>query len=221
MQVDQQDIEYISDFYSTNKNLKYNTQEVAIIKNKERIEKQINIKETVGNIDSKSKIVTSMVDSSFVTTKVTGGNVYLGGNLKVDVLIDTGDGNTLDKKTYEIDINEAIPLGKEIEEKYVDIDIKINKQTVTNMAGNVEAMIGLSLVINMSNIDKVVVVGNIDEEDINELDFSSMYMYIVKKGDTLWNIAKKYKTSVSKIVNINNIEDENSISIGQKILIIR
>ena len=89
------------------------------------------------------------------------------------------------------------------------------------MAGNVEVIIGLNLVVNMSNIDKVVVVGNIDEEDINELDFSSMYMYIVKKGDTLWNIAKKYKTSVSKIVNINNIEDENSLSIGQKILIIR
>lgn len=218
---EESNIEYISDFYSTNKNLKYNTQEVAIIKNKERIEKQINIKETVGKIDSKSKIVTSMVDSSFVTTKVTGGNVYLGGNLKVDVLIDTGNGNTLEKKTYEIDINEAIPLGKEIDEKYVDIDIKINKQSVTNMAGNVEVIIGLNLVVNMSNIDKVVVVGNIDEEDINELDFSSMYMYIVKKGDTLWDVAKKYKTSVSKIVNINNIEDENSISIGQKILIIR
>ena len=32
-----------------------------------------------------------------------------------------------------------------------------------------------------------------------------MYMYIVKKGDTLWDIAKKYKTTVSKIANINNI----------------
>ena len=82
-------------------------------------------------------------------------------------------------------------------------------------------MIGLNLVIKMYNVDKIIVVGDVEESDINELDFSSMYMYIVKKGDTLWDIAKKYKTSVSKIVNINNIEDENSISIGQKILIIR
>lgn len=214
-------LEYISDFYSTNKNLKYNTQEVAIIKNKEIMEKQINIKETVGSIDPKVKIVSSMVDTSYITTKITGGNLYLGGNLKVDVLVDSGSGNALEKKTYDIDINEAISLGKEIDEKYVDIDIIVNKQNVMNMAGNVEAIIGLNLVISMSNMDKVIIVGDVEEEDINELDFSSMYMYIVKKGDTLWDIAKKYKTSVSKIVNINNIEDENSISIGQKILIIR
>lgn len=216
---EESNIEYISDFYSTNKNLKYNTEEIAIIKNKERLEKQINIKETVGSIDPKAKIVSSMVDTSYITTKVTGGNIYLGGSLKVDALVDTG--NTLEKKTYEIDINEAVSLGKEIDEKYVDIDVKVNKQSVTNMVGNVEVIIGLNLGINMSNIDKVIVVGDVEEEDINELDFSSMYMYIVKKGDTLWDIAKKYKTSVSKIVNINNIEDENSISIGQKILIIR
>lgn len=214
-------LEYISDFYSTNKNLKYNTQDVAIIKSKDKVEKQINIKETIGNIEPKAKIINSMVDSSYITTKVTGGNLYLGGNLKVDVLIDNGNGNALEKKPYDIDINEAIPLGKEIDEKYVDVEIKINKQSITNMSGNLEAMIGLNLVINMYNVDKIIVVGDVEEQDINELDFSSMYMYIVKKGDTLWDIAKKYKTSVSKIVNINNIEDENSISIGQKILIIR
>ena len=48
-----------------------------------------------------------------------------------------------------------------------------------------------------------------------------MYMYIVKKGDNLWSIAKKYKTTVDKIANVNNILDENKIDIGQKLLIIR
>lgn len=214
-------LEYISDFYSTNKDLNYQTEEVAIIKNKEKIEKQINIKETLGTMDAKDRIISASVDPSYITTKITGGNLYLGGNLKVDLLIATGENKVLERKIYDIDINEAIPLGREVDEKYVDIEIKVNKQTVTNMSGTIEAIIGLNVIINISNVDKVVLVGDVEEEDINELDFSSMYMYIVKKGDTLWDIAKKYKTSVSKIVNINNIEDENNISIGQKILIIR
>ena len=42
--------------------------------------------------------------------------------------------------------------------------------------------------------------------------------YIVQKGDTLWSIANKYKTTVSKLKDINNL-NSNLIVIGQKLLI--
>jgi len=41
----------------------------------------------------------------------------------------------------------------------------------------------------------------------------------VKKGDTLWNIAKVYDTTVSQIVRINNIKNPNYIYAGQRIII--
>ena len=44
--------------------------------------------------------------------------------------------------------------------------------------------------------------------------------YIVKKGDTLWVIAKKYNTTVKEIVDNNNIINQNHIVIGQKLKII-
>lgn len=43
--------------------------------------------------------------------------------------------------------------------------------------------------------------------------------YIVKKGDTLTHLAKKFGTTVDMLVKINNIEDKNLIKIGQKLLI--
>lgn len=42
--------------------------------------------------------------------------------------------------------------------------------------------------------------------------------YIVQKGDTLWSIASKYKTTVSKLKDINNLSN-NLIVVGQKLLI--
>ena len=42
--------------------------------------------------------------------------------------------------------------------------------------------------------------------------------YVVKKGDNLYNIARKYNTSVSAITTLNNLND-NNISIGQQLLI--
>lgn len=41
--------------------------------------------------------------------------------------------------------------------------------------------------------------------------------YVVKKGDNLSKIAKGYKTTVSKLVALNNIKDKNKIYVNQKL----
>ena len=45
-------------------------------------------------------------------------------------------------------------------------------------------------------------------------------VYVVKKGDTLSEIAKKYNTTVAKLVKANNIKDKNKIYVGDKIKIV-
>ena len=42
--------------------------------------------------------------------------------------------------------------------------------------------------------------------------------YVVKKGETLYKIANKYKTSVSDIMKLNNLSS-NLLSVGQELLI--
>ncbi len=44
-------------------------------------------------------------------------------------------------------------------------------------------------------------------------------IYIFKKGDTLWRIHSLYDIAIDKIKEINNIEDENDISVGTEIII--
>lgn len=48
---------------------------------------------------------------------------------------------------------------------------------------------------------------------------SSSITYTVKKGDTLTAIAKKYGTTINKIVSDNNIADPDKIYTGQKLVI--
>ena len=43
----------------------------------------------------------------------------------------------------------------------------------------------------------------------------------VKPGDTLWKIAKMFKSTVEDIAKINDIEDVNKISVGQQLYIPR
>ena len=39
--------------------------------------------------------------------------------------------------------------------------------------------------------------------------------YRVRRGDSLWRIARRYRTTVSNLVRLNNIKNPNLIYIGQ------
>ncbi|MGB9755966.1 MAG: LysM peptidoglycan-binding domain-containing protein [Desulfurella sp.] len=56
--------------------------------------------------------------------------------------------------------------------------------------------------------------------DYNENANYSLYLdhYIVKKGDTLYTIAKKFSTSVDDIISLNNLQG-NEINVGETLLI--
>ena len=44
-------------------------------------------------------------------------------------------------------------------------------------------------------------------------------IHTVVKGDTLWDLAKKYNTTVAKLVELNDIENPDFIVIGQKLIV--
>ncbi|MCD7904795.1 MAG: LysM peptidoglycan-binding domain-containing protein [Clostridiales bacterium] len=48
-----------------------------------------------------------------------------------------------------------------------------------------------------------------------------MVLYIIKPGDSLLKIAKKYNSTVSDITDINKIEAAESLSPGGKLLIVK
>lgn len=45
------------------------------------------------------------------------------------------------------------------------------------------------------------------------------FQYTVQKGDTLLSIALRYDVSLNRILSLNNLRDEHSITIGQELLI--
>ena len=68
---------------------------------------------------------------------------------------------------------------------------------------------------NLNIMDEIQTNGEREAEDY------SIIMYIVKKGDTLWKIAKRFGSTIDDIAKTNGIEDENKIYPGQKIYIPR
>ena len=69
-------------------------------------------------------------------------------------------------------------------------------------------------IINSNNLTKY---DNVSQETTDNVSHETIY--IVKKGDTLSGIAKKYNTTYQKLAKDNNIENPNLIYPNQKIII--
>lgn len=62
----------------------------------------------------------------------------------------------------------------------------------------------------------------VDVEDLGEMeeeDRPSITVYFVQRGDTLWEIAKRYNTTVRDILEANDISDPENIMPGEHIII--
>ena len=56
-------------------------------------------------------------------------------------------------------------------------------------------------------------------EKQEDLEDYSVVIYVVKSGDTLWKIAKRFGSTVDDIARVNGMENPNKINIGEKIYI--
>ena len=63
-----------------------------------------------------------------------------------------------------------------------------------------------------------VTVAPLDAAKMNNLP--GMVVYMVKDGDNLWNIGKKYYVSVDSLKKMNGMESDE-VKAGQKLLIVK
>lgn len=85
----------------------------------------------------------------------------------------------------------------------------------------IKAGIGLNTIVFDSITEPIITdieVYDLDYEKVRNMP--SIIGYIVKAQDTLWNIAKKYYTTVDRIKELNGLEDDN-INIGDKLIIMK
>ena len=153
--------------------------------------------------------------------QTTNSKVLTEGEITINLIFSNNNGN-INSKVSKIPFE--FNMENPVQNENANIESKIN---ITNKNFNVkpngdvdcsvdmEAMTEFSQNISMNIIDDI----EIQENDADSGDYDSLIIYIVQKGDTLWKIAKKFRSTVEEITRMNGIENLNEIQIGQKIYI--
>lgn len=219
---EREEIEYIDDFYSKTRDLKYNIKDVDVTSSEFNVEKEININETINDIiPEDTKIVEYSLDTSNVAITLENDNIKVNGVAKLNLILQNKENGELESKSIDIMIDQSFVMEDSWKNANVHIKIKDVKLNVTQNNSDIDIKITVYVKVNVENILNISSIESIEDLPINLNDISSINIYIVKPGDSIWKIAKKYKTSMDNIIKINNLENPDSIDVGQKILVIR
>ncbi len=120
-----------------------------------------------------------------------------------------------------------LPFSFEIKDDCISSNKKITTQIecvgdnfVVISNGEIECKINLQFEMELSDYKNINIIDEVKVINNRNVQNYSMVIYTVKQGDTLWSIAKRYKTTVEDIININELESDK-IDIGNKIYIQR
>ena len=121
----------------------------------------------------------------------------------------TGYGNYIWIKYPRYDLSLLYAHCSSIKKKKGDA---VKKGTIVAIEGKTGSATGVHVHLGITKINSSKW---LNPESYNVLP--DYVYYIVKKGDTLSKIAKKYKTTVKQLAKWNNIKNVNIIKVGQKL----
>lgn len=208
------EIDVIQDMYSTRRNITFNKKEANIKLVTEGENKNIKIEERV-LVEDISSICDINCTPMIINKNLSGDNINYEGELCLDILFEADNRNGLNFQKVKI----PFVFKSEIEIQSTDLKIETKSFSVNNEYVNCNVTI--SIRNSSRSMKKVSIIENIESQDIEEENEYKMIVYFVKKGDTIWNIAKKFKVCSKNILKANNLEENCKINVGDRLYIMR
>jgi len=215
---ERRDIEIIEDLYSIALDMNFKKQEINAMTDKKQTRDICNIREQLGIPEIQNeKICATSIKPVITKQTVKRDKVIYEGEIIVELLY--GD-NSITSKNINLALNFETNIDGINENSKIETAIQVkNEDFIKKENGNTTINIELEFIIDSVNTKRINVINEISTEENKQRDIYSMVIYFVKPGDTLWKIAKNFRSRIEDIARVNNIENENLIHPGQQLYI--
>ena len=211
-------INLIEDLYSISSDLNFNQKEIMTMAGKQNIKENCDIKEQINipEMDD-NRLYNVKVNPNILNTTVKNGKIIYEGEMAIELLYEMNSG--VNSKNVELPFNFEVSSEGIDENCTVDTDIDVRRDDFIVNSGNIDSNIELEFNISISKNEKLNIINEISLNETRENNIYSMVIYFVRSGDTIWKIAKKFRSTTDDIVRVNGIEDPNKIYPGQQLYI--
>jgi len=219
--------EVVTDVYHHKKDVQFETDEIGITTlggsgvAEISAREIVNIPERYGNVD---KVVYLSGNISEKRSFVDQPKSVAEGVVTVNLVCTSADhNNTAFNVTQEIPFRSAMEIPGITPEMTANHDIVL-KELWFDKINNKQIEVNAGILVNtaVSSQQKHQLVKNISflESPQDNTPLPGIVLYIARSGDTVWKVAKKYRTTIDDIKKINEIELGKEIKPGTKLLIV-
>lgn len=202
--------EFIKDCYSTQGEIETEYALIDILCPLNSVKKAETVKETLDIGPSAKEICDIWISDIKTAMKGDGGRAK--GNCIVSLCVLYLDEKGCPSYTEkELEFLSEVPLKESTESLKCEFDAAVKKVDFSSLqSGKTEVTLELLPEIRIWEVKSLRLVMNIEKSDSNSQNSvnPALTLYYCNKGEKLWNIAKKYRTTVSAVKEENGIDGE-------------
>lgn len=158
--------------------------------------------------------------------RIIDERIQIEGGLNVKVIyLGNGEEQVIYCSEQDIPIRSSIEIKGAKPEMSCEVDLEVDHLNYSMMSsGEIElrTVLGVSAkVMDEESIDVITKAADEPIDDVRAINAPSITLYYTKSGDTLWDIAKRYYTTISDIKSRNEFNERDEVVAGQQIMITR
>lgn len=154
-----------------------------------------------------------------IKSETENGKITVTGTLDINVTYLASGGKNVISDIHESTFTHTFESPSECPSVYAKASVShIDFNFINQSKLDYRCIVNLSAAISR-NCDSFMTVDSIIIGEETKKKRPSIIIYFVKSGDTLWDIAKKYNTTIDKLIMANNLEKDDILNIGMRLLI--
>lgn len=223
----EENMELLSDLYSTNRELTLETEEACFDKILTKNMSRCKIVEKV-SLDQADRILQICHSEGIVRIddrEIKEDGLHVEGVLEVQILfMASDDAQPVQSTVADIPFHFLIEAPGINEQTVCQLNSGLDQLSAVMMGGGtieVKATISLDL-LALQPVRQQIITNALEAPmDLNHLqELPGIVGYIVQPGDTLWNIAKKFHTTIDTIIETNGLTDK-SVRTGDRLILVK
>ncbi len=217
---EEKEIKSIQDMYCPGEKMDFDKMMVNTITNKQCRKNLCNIREKVNIPELENGDIVDVAINPIINKEnKLNGKIMFEGEVELNFVFTDRSTIGINTKKVVIPFEQIVDEIDTTENCKSDTIVEVNSQEFLNQTGTVNANIDLNFETDTYKNSAIPVIKNITMEDEENLEDYSVIIYVVKKGDTLWKIAKKFGSTVDDIARVNGMERPDKLNVGEKIYI--
>ncbi len=218
------ELQMIQDLYSPTVALNFSQRKIKVMQKRETRSEICNIREkqSIPEIGS-NKIYDVEVMPVIEEQTLLTNRIMYNGKINLNYIFASNGGMGVDTKQVSVPFNFTMDFDGITENSHIDTIIEITLQDfVVAPDETIDVKIDLNFTAISGKDASISIIDEIQQDDQRGISSKySMVIYFVKPGDTVWEIAKKFGSTIDDIIKINQIENVNNLPVGKQLFIPR